>query len=74
MVWRRFHADHRHMNDLKKISRCPSCSSDDIVAIAMNVEAEAVLFRACHHCEHRWWEQNGEQVSLDDVLALVNRH
>jgi hypothetical protein len=40
----------------------------------MNVEAEAVLFRACHHCEHRWWEQNGEQVSLDDVLALVNRH
>ena len=61
------------MSDLKKISRCPSCSSDDIVAIDMNMEDTSILFRACHHCEHRWWERDGQKVTLDAVLALVNK-
>ncbi|HEX9890661.1 MAG TPA: hypothetical protein VGB28_01190 [Actinomycetota bacterium] len=62
------------MADVKKISRCPSCGSDDVVAISMSVEDAAVLFRACHRCEHRWWERDGHRVSLDAVLDLVNRH
>ena len=62
------------MSDVRKISRCPNCRSEDVVSISMNVEGSDVDFRACHVCEHRWWERDGESVSLQSVLQLVNRN
>jgi DNA-directed RNA polymerase subunit M/transcription elongation factor TFIIS len=61
------------MSDVKRVTRCPNCGSDDVVSISMNVEEAEVEFRACHRCEHRWWEQDGRSVSLQTVLARVNK-
>ena len=62
-----------YMSDPKKITRCSACGSEDVVAISMDIEGSGVTFRACHHCEHRWWEKDGYEIPLESVLEIVPR-
>ena len=55
-------ADHRRMDT------CRACGSSDIVAIEMTVGEQRVTFIACHNCEAKSWERDGEAVALDEVL------
>lgn len=54
-----------------RLTRCPSCGSDDLVTISMTMVESDILFRACHGCENRWWERDGYTVSLDTVVDLI---
>lgn len=47
---------------------CRECGSGDIVAIEMTVGDQRLTFIACHKCEAKSWERDGEEVALDDVL------
>lgn len=50
------------------MSACRECGSDDTVAIEMTVGDTSVTFIACHRCEARSWERDGEVVPLTDLL------
>jgi len=69
----RLEREHRPMSDIKKVTRCPACTSDDIVSIEMDMEGVGVHFQACHKCENRWWERDGERIPLESILSLVPR-
>jgi formate dehydrogenase maturation protein FdhE len=58
---------------IHKIVRCPACGSEDLVSIEMTMDGAAVQFRACHLCEHRWWEKDGSSVELGSVVPLIPR-
>jgi hypothetical protein len=30
-----------------------------------------VVFCSCHVCEARWWDKEGEAVSVDGIIDLV---
>ncbi|HYH28325.1 MAG TPA: hypothetical protein VEA19_06085 [Actinomycetota bacterium] len=62
-----------NMSDPKKVIRCSACGSEDVVAISMDLEGSGVVFRACHRCEHRWWEKDGYEIPLESVLEIVPR-
>lgn len=47
---------------------CRTCGSSDIVSIEMNVGEQRVTFIACHKCESKAWERDGEAVELEQVL------
>jgi hypothetical protein len=47
---------------------CRSCGSSDIVSIEMNVGDQKVTFIACHRCDSKAWERDGEAIELDEVL------
>ena len=59
------------MMSIQKIVRCPACGSEDLVSIEMSMEDSGVQFRACHHCENRWWERDGATVDLNSVVHLI---
>ena len=51
--------------------RCPQCSSDDYVAISINLkEEDAVEFFQCRACETKWWRRDGDTLELHEVLNL----
>lgn len=50
--------------------RCIQCSSDEVVSIGLSPTVDSpVTFFTCHICEKRWWQQQGQFVSLSDVLT-----
>jgi hypothetical protein len=32
-----------------------------------------LTFFSCHRCEERWWDREGEQLPLREVLELARR-
>lgn len=49
---------------------CPRCSSS-LVEIRLDQAGRAVTMRSCSTCDSRWWQQDGQDVALDAVLATV---
>ncbi|MGH8916664.1 MAG: hypothetical protein ACRDZM_19390 [Acidimicrobiia bacterium] len=33
-----------------------------------------VLFFACHNCEERWWNRDGVDIDITQVLEIVRQH
>lgn len=56
------------MLDHLLMDTCRSCGSSDIVSIEMNVGDQKVTFIACHRCDSKAWERDGEAIELDEVL------
>lgn len=50
---------------------CPRCRSAATVEIRMQVHAERLTMHSCVECESRWWDRDGDVVSLADVLELA---
>jgi len=50
---------------------CPTCRVVEVSEIHLNLRDRQVTMHACVRCETRWWDQDGEPVPLDHVLALV---
>ena len=39
--------------------------------IIVAVGGRELSFRTCHHCEAKWWYQDGAEVPLASVIGLV---
>ncbi len=50
---------------------CPSCLSDELVGIAVNLAGRPTSFRWCANCEWKGWERDGETLPLASVLGMV---
>ena len=51
---------------------CPSCGSNDITAIGIDLRAGSELnFFSCRVCEEKWWQRDGERMDLADVIDLT---
>jgi DNA polymerase III alpha subunit (gram-positive type) len=53
--------------------RCPNCQGEECTQIEIHLEGKDVEFFSCRKCEHRWWEREGDSITLDDVLTLAAR-
>jgi hypothetical protein len=47
---------------------CPLCHIARLVTIAMTVNERRLSLHSCARCETRWWDCDGENVSLSSVL------
>jgi len=53
---------------------CPRCGARDVIEIRQRLpESVELYFFSCHRCEERWWDRDGERLTLADVLALARR-
>ena len=51
---------------------CPTCGTDKVVTIKLNVAEREVTMRSCGRCDRRWWHTDGEHVDLTNVLDLAS--
>lgn len=51
---------------------CPTCRVVELSEIRLRLRESDVTMRACVRCEQRWWDRDGEQVALDEVLHLIS--
>ena len=53
---------------------CSECGGRDAIQIDMTLpDGTEVYFCACHRCENRWWDREGEAIGLDGVLEIVRK-
>ena len=55
-------------------STCPTCGANELMSVRLVVAESPMEFTSCQACEGRWWERDGEMVTLDSVLTMVGRH
>jgi hypothetical protein len=54
--------------------RCPQCGATECISIEIHLATDDPLqFFSCRRCEARWWQRDGEPVSLEEVLSLAAR-
>ena len=58
--------------DIRMGIRCRACGSGEVVTISLKVDSQGLSFTACHACEEKWWDNNGESVELGSVIDLVS--
>jgi hypothetical protein len=52
---------------------CPVCRDKQLVEITLQVGERNLILRSCSHCETKWWENEGREVGLENVLAAAKR-
>lgn len=52
---------------------CAQCGGTDAIEIRLRLDDTEVDFHSCDHCEHRWWNADGELIDLTTVLDLARR-
>lgn len=53
---------------------CPACGSDSVINITLTTQGgDPIAFHSCHSCDRRWWNKDGEQIDLSNVLELAKR-
>jgi hypothetical protein len=54
---------------------CPQCSKPDVIEIEHVLpDGTEVFFFACHNCEERWWNRDGVEIDITQVLEIVRQH
>ena len=53
---------------------CPTCGANELMSVRLVVAESPMEFTSCQACEGRWWERDGEMLTLDSVLTMVGRH
>lgn len=52
---------------------CVSCGQSSVIEIEMKLpDGTEVVFCSCHVCEARWWDKEGEAVSVEGIIDLVS--
>jgi len=52
---------------------CTSCGQSSVIQIEMTLpDGSQVIFCSCHVCEAKWWDKEGEAVSVDGIIDLVS--
>ena len=50
---------------------CRACGSERVTRIAMSLtDSSPVKFTSCHRCEHRTWEEQGNNAALPIARVL----
>ncbi|GIU92191.1 MAG: hypothetical protein KatS3mg011_1097 [Acidimicrobiia bacterium] len=53
---------------------CPACGARDVIEIKHRLPDGTQLdFFSCHMCDERWWDRQGDNVTLKEVLDLARR-
>lgn len=53
---------------------CPRCSQDDVLEIEHVLpDGTEVLFFWCHNCEEKWWNREGVDIDVAQVLEIVRQ-
>lgn len=53
---------------------CPQCGARDVIEIDHRLpDGVQLYFFSCPRCEEKWWDREGEQVTLQEVLELTRR-
>jgi transposase-like protein len=53
---------------------CPTCGAGEVIQIEQKLPDDIELvFFACHRCEEKWWDRDGQTLGLKDVLDLARR-
>lgn len=53
--------------------KCSRCHSSRLVEISVTISERPIRMRSCSTCDARWWDAEGEGVSLGRVLELARR-
>ena len=54
---------------------CPTCSQPDVIEIEHVLpDGTQVYFFACHNCEEKWWNRDGGDIDISQVLEIVRQH
>ena len=53
---------------------CPRCQQSDVLEIEHVLpESVEVRFFFCHNCEEKWWNHDGDDIDVSQVLELVRQ-
>lgn len=53
---------------------CPRCSQDDVLEIEHVLpDGTDVVFFWCHNCEEKWWNKEGVDIDVTQVLEMVRQ-
>ena len=52
---------------------CPVCRDKKLVEITLQAGEQSLILRSCSACETKWWESEGEQVGLGNVLQAAKK-
>lgn len=53
---------------------CPRCSQDDVLEIEHALpDGTEVVFFWCHNCEEKWWNREGVDIDVTQVLEIVRQ-
>lgn len=51
---------------------CPQCRAEDVIEIKHRLpDGTEVHFFSCHRCEEKWWDRDGTQIDLGQILEIV---
>ena len=54
--------------------QCPKCGIRDVIQIRLSLpDGSEVHFCACHRCDKKWWDRDGESLALEQVLDLARK-
>ena len=54
---------------------CPECHQTDVLEIEHVLPDDTeVRFFACHNCEEKWWDREGETIDVSRVLEIVRQN
>jgi len=51
-----------------KVPNCPDCAGP-LVTITLQLEGDPLLMRSCSRCDRRFWERDGGDTDLVDLLG-----
>lgn len=53
---------------------CPSCHVTDVIEIHQKLpDGTEIDFFSCHKCDERWWDRQGREINLAEVLELARK-
>lgn len=53
---------------------CPRCSQGDVLEIEHILpDGIEVVFFWCHNCEEKWWNRDGVDIDVAQVLEIVRQ-
>jgi hypothetical protein len=53
------------------MAACTGCAQRSLITIRMRIGGRDLVFHGCTRCEIHTWEEEGDVVSLDEVLELA---
>jgi hypothetical protein len=53
------------------MAACTGCATGSAITIKMRIGGRDLVFHGCSRCEANTWEEQGDVLSLDEVLELA---
>lgn len=50
---------------------CPICRDKKLVEITLQAGVKSLVLRSCSSCETKWWESEGSEVALENVIEAA---